>query len=156
MEPPGNVRITRWCVRALLFDDANRLVVIKRTKADRAHYYTTPGGGIEPSDLNHIATLTREVREELGAVAQYGTQLTTARIPSEGGMSVQYFYGARLLSIDPSLRTGEEYADPDRGKYEETRIPVPDLADYDLQPTAIKNFVIANCISILSVLPAPR
>ena len=82
-----------------------------------------------------------------------GQQLTLVTSAVEGGQSVQYFFAARLVSIDASLQSGDEYIDSDRGGYELERIPLDELAGYDLKPTKIKDFILDNGAALLTDLP---
>ena len=149
--------IVRQSVRAVLVDDDARLVTIKRTKPGVAPYWTTAGGGIEPGDASREAALQRELLEELGARVVVGRLLTAVTSAADGGQSVQYFFVARLVSIDGSLRSGEEHTDAGRGGYELERIPLDELARYDLKPAKIKDFILDSSTALLTDLPgAPR
>ena len=151
------VPIVRRSVRAVLLDNDARLVTIKRTKPGVAPYWTTAGGGIEPGDISREAALQRELLEELGARIVVGQQLTLVTSAADGGQSVQYFFAARLVSIDASLRSGDEHIDAGRGAYELERIPLDELARYDLKPAKIKDFILDNSAALLTDLPgAPR
>jgi len=78
-------------VRAILWDERDQLVLIKRTKPDQAPYWTSPGGGLEPTDASLDAALRRELREELGAEAERLSQVFLFNSPSGEGVSVQHF-----------------------------------------------------------------
>lgn len=136
--------IVRRSARAVLIDDGARLVTIKRTRPGVAPYWTTPGGGIDPEDVGREAALERELLEELGATAVVGQQLTLVTSPADGGLSVQYFFAACLVSLDVALRSGAEHTDAGRGGYELERIPLDRLAEYDLKPSKIKHFILDN------------
>ena len=63
-------------VRAILLTGNDSVLLIKRVKPNNsATYWVAPGGGVEHRDADLIATLQRELYEELGAVA---TVLETA------------------------------------------------------------------------------
>ncbi|WP_257786121.1 NUDIX domain-containing protein [Actinoalloteichus hymeniacidonis] len=145
--------IVRRSARAVLIDRELRLVTIKRTKAGVAPYWTTPGGGIEPGDVSREAALERELLEELGAKAVIGQQLTLVTSVAEGGQSVQYFFAASLITLDESLRTGDEHTDVHRGGYEVERIPLERLGEYDLKPTVVRDFLLENRSAVLVDLP---
>lgn len=148
--------IVRRSARAVLFDDAGRLVTIKRTRPDQAPYWTTAGGGVEPEDANREAAVEREVGEELGAIARIGPQVFLTTAPWGEGVQVQHFFLARLQGFDASLRTGPEHSDPSRGTYELDRIRLDDLADIELRPVELRDFILANATALLADLPAPQ
>jgi 8-oxo-dGTP pyrophosphatase MutT (NUDIX family) len=64
---PTTLSTTRQAVRVLLFDEANRVLLVRFWDGDRS-WWCTPGGGIEPGETDEDAT-RREVREELGSDA---------------------------------------------------------------------------------------
>jgi ADP-ribose pyrophosphatase YjhB (NUDIX family) len=94
-QPAGPVR--RRAVRAILIDDHDRLVLIKRTKPGLAPYWTAPGGGVENTDASAEAALYRELAEEPNAEATIASQVFQLSSPSEAGVDVQQFE----LSIMP-------------------------------------------------------
>ncbi|MGH3587180.1 MAG: NUDIX domain-containing protein [Pseudonocardia sp.] len=142
----------RRSARAVLLDDNGRLVTIRRTRPGQPPYWTSPGGGVEPTDRTHEAAVERVLREELGARARVGPQVLLLSIPEAAGVSVQHFFLCRLLSIDPGLRTGPEYTGPVRG-YELDRIAMSELADLDLRPVALKALITANMSVLIADLP---
>lgn len=54
----------REAVRAIVTDDAGRLLLVRFEFPDR-EVWAAPGGGIEPGE-SHVAALRRELREEVG------------------------------------------------------------------------------------------
>ncbi|RJQ66250.1 NUDIX domain-containing protein [Pseudonocardiaceae bacterium YIM PH 21723] len=147
--------IVRRSARAVLVDEAGRLVTVKRTKPGIAPYWTTPGGGVEAEDSSYVAAVERELLEELGAIAAVGRQLIEVTTLTNSGKSVQHFFVARLVSLDAALRSGAEHTDASRGGYEVDRIPLDELDDYDLKPAQIKDFIMANRSALLAdLLPA--
>ena len=146
------VAIGRRAARAILIDDQGRLVLIKRTKPGRAPYWTTPGGGIEDADRSPEAALHRELAEELGAEASVVSPVFLHRFPSDSGVAVQYFFVARLVRMDEARRSGPEFTDPARGGYDVDRVDLlgGDLAGVDLQPLALKEFIMANQEALLA------
>lgn len=59
--------VVKRAARAILIDDGQRLLLIRRTKEGRPPYWTTPGGGVEADDVSVEAAMRRELREEIGA-----------------------------------------------------------------------------------------
>ncbi len=146
--------IVRRSVRAVLIDDDQRLLLIKRTKPGHAPYWTTPGGGIEEQDPTREAALARELLEELGATAVIGPQIFVASSSTDGGIAVQHFHLARLVTLDDAMASGEEHTDPSRGGYDLERIGIDQLASLDLGPESLREFVVANAAALLADLPA--
>ncbi|KKK07404.1 NUDIX domain-containing protein [Micromonospora sp. HK10] len=142
--------VLRRSVRAILWDERDQLVLIKRTKPGQAPYWTAPGGGLEPTDASLEAALCRELREELGAEAERLSQVFLFSSPSGEGVSVQHFVSCRLTQVDEGARTGAEFTDPGRGDYAVERVAVDRLPEVDLRPEALKDFIIANTDALLS------
>lgn len=151
MEQPNPV-MGRRTARALLFDDDGRLLLFKRIKPDQEPYWSTPGGGVELTDASVEAALHRELAEELGAVATGASQVFLVSAPAETGIRVHHYFAARLVSLDLASRSGLEFDDPLRGHYELERYGLLDdqLADVDLRPPALKEFVLANREALLT------
>ena len=146
--------IVRRSARAILIDDNHNLVLIKRTRPNQPPYWTTAGGGVEPEDPSREATAERELTEELGATVHIGPQVFLATTPWGDGVQVQHFFLARLINIDPTRRSGPEYADPSRGTYELDRIRLGELRGLALRPCQVRDFIIANTAALLADLPA--
>lgn len=69
---------SRQAVRVLLFDEADRVLLVRFWDADRS-WWCTPGGGIEPGESDEDAA-QRELNEELGTVPiELGPLLWTRR-----------------------------------------------------------------------------
>ena len=148
--------ITKSSARAILLDGED-LVLFKRTRPGQTPYWTTIGGGVEPEDPDVEAALHREVFEEIGGVVHSAqlVHLITERVP--GGLKVQYIFAARLASMDPGRRTGDEFDQPERGEYELVRLPfMPEaVLGIDLMPASLRRFIAANTEAIRSVLDHP-
>ncbi len=56
---------SRRAVRVLLFDESDRVLLVRFCEGDRS-WWCTPGGRIEPGETDEAAAL-REIREELGS-----------------------------------------------------------------------------------------
>lgn len=156
MTEQSTVAVGRRAVRAILIDDLGRLVLIKRTKPGQAPYWTAPGGGVEDTDASVEAALRRELAEELGAEAAVASQVFLFSSPSDTGVAVQHFFVARLTGMNESARSGPELSDPSRGGYDLDRVDLrgDDLIGFDLKPTALKEFILANREALL--IEAPR
>jgi ADP-ribose pyrophosphatase YjhB (NUDIX family) len=146
------VAVGRRAARAILIDDWGRLVLIKRTKPGQPPYWTAPGGGVEEADGSVEAALRRELAEELGAEASEASRVFLHSSPSDSGVAVQYFFVARLVTMDEARRGGPELADPSRGGYDVDRFDLlgDDLAGVDLKPGALKEFIMANREALLA------
>jgi ADP-ribose pyrophosphatase YjhB (NUDIX family) len=146
--------IARRSARAILIDDDGNLVLIRRTKPGVPVYWTTAGGGVEDSDASVEAAMHREIAEELGATATGASQVFLVSRLGRFGLGVQYYFLARLASMDPATRDGPEVTDPSRGRYDPDRVPLLDdgqaLAAIDLRPPELKAFILANREALLA------
>jgi 8-oxo-dGTP pyrophosphatase MutT (NUDIX family) len=136
----GRPELTRSASRVFLFDDRDRMLLIRRDRPGRPPYLTTPGGGVEPGESPDEAAV-RETLEELGAKIILGPVAGVVWESSPSGSSVQRFYLARLLSIDPRAATGPEFRDPGRGTYELIRLELGDPRFAQLQPPEIRDLL---------------
>ena len=134
----------------MLIDEHDRLVLVKRTKPDRPAYWTTAGGGVEPEDADRKATAAREILEEVGATAVIGEQVFLTSDPTADGLRVAHFHLARLLTLDPDARTGAEHGDPTRGGFETDVIALTAVAEIDLRPPELRDFLVANAEALLA------
>ena len=141
----------RRSARAILIDDRGDHIQIKRTRPGQPPYWTAPGGGVEAADASVEAALHRELTEELGAAATGVSRVFLVSSPSDTGVAVQHFFVARLVRLVESDRHGPEFSDPARGTYEVERVPLggQDLAEIDLRPAALKDFILANRDALL-------
>lgn len=146
------VKVGRRGARGIVIDDAGRLVLIKRTKPGQAPYWTSPGGGVEESDASVEDALRRELAEELGATADGYQQVFLSSDPSDAGVAIQYFFVARLTSLNLTERYGSEFSKPERGGYDLEYISLTDdsLEGIDLKPAVLKEFVLANRDALLA------
>ncbi len=159
IDPPGPVAvaeagpgIARRSARAIIIDDRARLVLIKRTKPGLAPYWTTAGGGVEESDASVEAAMRREIFEELGAEAAEAAQVFLVSEQRRAGVQVQHFFVTRLVRLDLAVRTGPEFLDPSRGAYDVDYVDLraDALADIDLKPAELKEFILANRVALLA------
>lgn len=148
--------IVKRSARAILIDDKDRLLLIKRSRPGQPVYWTAPGGGVEPSDPTPEAALRRELREELGATAGRCQQVFLFSSPKDDGVVVQHIFVARLADLDLARRDGPEFNDPSRGGYDLDYIDLSEesLAATDLKPEALKDFILANRDALLDAASA--
>jgi ADP-ribose pyrophosphatase YjhB (NUDIX family)/predicted house-cleaning noncanonical NTP pyrophosphatase (MazG superfamily) len=125
LPPPPVIRQT---VRALLLTAEDNLVLFRRTVPNREVYWITPGGAVEPGDPDPQLALRRELREELGATVGPLLQVLTVSDVGPQGRRRHTFYLCRLQTMDPSRRTGEEFADPSMGRYDVEQVPCDPVA----------------------------
>lgn len=147
-------KVVKQSARALLFDSERRLVLIKRTKPGQEPYWVSVGGGLEPEDANAEAALHREVFEELGGKIDGVRQVLLIADALPGGVGLQHVFFARLVSMNPSQRSGAEFTEPGRGTYEAVAVPATReaLAGIRLLPTRLAEFAQANLHGLLALL----
>jgi 8-oxo-dGTP pyrophosphatase MutT (NUDIX family) len=69
----------RPAARALLLDPNDRVLLVRFVNPDTGgHFWTTPGGGIKPTESLEDA-IRRELREETGLEAELGPMIWTRR-----------------------------------------------------------------------------
>ena len=147
-----SVAVRRCGARGIVIDDEGRLVLIKRTKPGQDPYWTCPGGGVENCDATVEDALRRELAEELGATADGYQQVFLSSDPTDSGVAIQYFFVARLTSLNLTERYGPELRNPERGGYDLDYVPLRDdsLNAIDLKPAVLKKFVLANRDALLA------
>ncbi|WP_261561916.1 NUDIX domain-containing protein [Frankia tisae] len=145
------MRVVRRAARAILIDSDGRLVLFRRTLPKRKPYWSTPGGGVDREDGSVEAALHRELAEELGATVDRVQQVFLTSPPRGDGIAVSHFFVCRLVSMDLSKRTGEEFTNPAKGRYDVERIDLhgKKLNRYALQPPEVKEFILANRQALL-------
>jgi ADP-ribose pyrophosphatase YjhB (NUDIX family) len=150
-------RIVKRSARAILLDEDDRLVLMKRSKPGRDPYWVTVGGGVEEVDASIEDGLHREVVEELGGKLGRVELVYLITDQLQDGVGVQHIFAARLESMDPSARTGTEFSRPERGDYEIVRLPFTReaIAGIALMPPELARFAAENVDAITSVLAHP-
>ncbi|MFG3254031.1 NUDIX domain-containing protein [Streptomyces sp. NPDC048172] len=150
--------VVKRTARAILLDNDQNLILIKRTKPDEPPYWITPGGGVEPGvDGTVVDALHREVDEELGAkvVDVVPAFVDTVADPAEtpGGVKVQHFFVCRLASMDPGRRHGPEVEEP-VGEYDIVRVPFSreGLASVEVVPPSLRAYLSANIEGVRALL----
>lgn len=116
-------------VRAILLTGDDSVLLIKRVKPNKkASYWVAPGGGVEHYDKDLIASLERELREELGAVATVLDIAFVLEHKKAGKQLEEHFFVCRLHDYDLSKRYGPEFSDPAKGDYIPEKIPLEPIA----------------------------
>ena len=134
-------------VRAILLTGNDTVLLIKRVKPNQsASYWVAPGGGVEFQDADLMATLERELYEELGAFA---TVLDTAFVlehQKAGKQLEEHFFVCRLHDYDLSKRYGPEFMDPARGEYIPDEVPLDtfDLRRINFKTPELRNWMIGR------------
>ena len=145
-------------VRAILLTGDDSVLLIKRVKPNKsASYWVAPGGGVEHSDADLIATLERELYEELGAVA---TVLDTAFVlehQKAGKQLEEHFFVCTLHHYDLSKRYGPEFIDPSRGEFIPEEIPLDpfELCRINIKTPELRDWMIRKLDFLRSVQPSP-
>lgn len=134
-------------VRAILLTGNDSVLMIKRVKPNgSASYWVAPGGGVEFQDADLMATLERELHEELGAIA---TVLGTAFVlehQKAGKQLEEHFFICRLRDYDLSKRYGPEFMDPARGEYIPHEVPLDsfELSRINFKTPELRNWMIGR------------
>jgi ADP-ribose pyrophosphatase YjhB (NUDIX family) len=103
----GNVRVR--CVGAIVRDQANRLLVIRRANPPAAGCWSIPGGRVEKDESDGEA-LIREMAEETGLVVEVRNMVGTVEREGAAG-SVYVIRDYRCSVIGGHLTPGDDAAD---------------------------------------------
>lgn len=152
-DPPA---LLRHGVRALLLD-GDDLLLLRRTKPGRPLYWTTPGGGVDPTDPSPQDALRRELDEELGATVGELRQVYSLAEQTPVGDYQHTFYACRVVSMDLSRRHGPEFSDPAKGQYDLDRIPcvAEALARINLRPELLATYLQETAHELPHLAPNP-
>jgi mutator protein MutT len=123
---------------AIILLQDNRIALIERHR-DGQHYFTFPGGHVEPGETPEQAAV-RETKEELGI------NVTIQRLLAEIWWHdrPQYYYLVEAAGGDFGTGTGEEMHKPlpGRGSYHPTWIPVLDLLNLPVLPQSLAKMIV--------------
>ena len=167
-EPPGTGDFTPWAVQygvmteqvpgasrspvlgvgAVIWNDRQEIVLIRRGKAPRQDQWSIPGGHLEWGESLHDAVL-REVMEETGLRVEIVGLIDTVDLiarDEEGGVTRHYVlidFAARVVSGE--LRAGSDAA-------EARWVPFAALQDYGLWSETLR--IIEDSRAVLGDAPA--
>ena len=98
------------CIGAVVFDDAGRLLLVKRANPPAQGLWSLPGGRQEP-DESADEGVVREVREETGLVVTVDREVGTVirQAPSGDDYVIRDF--VCLINGDVPLQAGDDAAD---------------------------------------------
>jgi mutator protein MutT len=103
-------------------------------------YYVFPGGKIEPGET-HEQTLKREMKEEINAdieITDFFAEHSNFELHDHN-----YFYLCKHTGGELKLGDGPEFKQNSLDNfYEIITLPISELSNYPLYPTAIKELVI--------------
>lgn len=123
---------------AILLLQDDKVALIERHRAG-LHYFTIPGGHIEPGETPEAAAV-REAEEELGI------KVAIRKLVAEGYFngSTQYYYLVDAIDGTFGTGTGEEmnHPKPEKGTYQPVWMPVAQLPDQPIKPRAIAELLV--------------
>ena len=145
-------------VRAILLTGDNTVLLIKRIKPNASStYWVAPGGGVEHSDADLMATLERELYEELGAVATVINTAFVLKHRKAGKQLEEHFFVCHLRDYDLSKRYGPEFSNPANGQYipEEVPLDAYRLRRINIKTPELRDWMIRNLDSLRRLQAAP-
>ena len=135
---------------AIILIENGQIALVERHRQG-LHYFTFPGGHVEPDETPEQAAI-RETDEELGM--QVVIKRLVAEIWWQG--KPQYYYLVEVTGGTFGTGTGEEMTQPhpERGTYRPIWIPVRNLLDLPIMPRSMAQIVV-NALSAEWPDPAP-
>ncbi|MDY6808859.1 MAG: NUDIX hydrolase [Actinomycetota bacterium] len=109
-------------VGAIVWDDADRLLLVQRAHPPQAGRWTVPGGKVEAGESLEAA-VAREVLEETGLHIEVGEKAWVVDIPADAVVFEVHDFVAEVRS--GTLQAGDDAADA-------RWVPVPELGDLPL------------------------
>jgi 8-oxo-dGTP diphosphatase len=123
---------------AIVLLQDNKVALIERQRAGQ-HYFTFPGGHVEPGETPEQAAV-RETKEELGL------DVSIKRLLAEiwWHEKPQYYYLVEAAGGEFGTGTGEEmeHPRPERGSYQPIWIAVQDLLNLPVLPQSFARMVV--------------
>ncbi|MFD2079361.1 ADP-ribose pyrophosphatase YjhB, NUDIX family [Actinopolymorpha cephalotaxi] len=99
------------CVGAVVRDEEDRLLVVRRGRPPDAGRWSLPGGRVEPGESAPSAAV-REVAEETGLAVAAGRLLGSVERPGPGGVTYLILdYVCTPCAPDRTPRAGDDAAD---------------------------------------------
>lgn len=97
------------CVGALVYDEQNRLLVVRRANEPGRGLWSIPGGRVEPGEDDPTA-VAREVAEETGLTVEVGGMV--GEVEREGPKGVLYVIrDYEATAVGGTLRPGDDASD---------------------------------------------
>ncbi len=123
---------------AVVLIEKGQLAMIERHRQGQ-HYFTFPGGHVEPGETPEHAAV-REAEEELGL--QVNVKKLLAEIWWHD--KPQYYYLAETVGGKFGSGQGEEilHPIPDKGSYEPVWVPLTSLLDNPVRPVSMAEIVV--------------
>lgn len=104
-EPEPRIR----CVGAVMFDDAGRLLLIRRANEPGRGRWSVPGGRVEAGEADHQAVV-REVAEETGLAVEVTRSLGSVQRRAPDGVVLD-IHDYRCRVTGGTLRAGDDAGD---------------------------------------------
>jgi 8-oxo-dGTP diphosphatase len=122
---------------AVILLQDNQIALIERQRGD-LHYFTFPGGHVEPDETPEQAAV-RETKEELGL--DVSIQRLVAKIWWHN--NPQYYYLVAITGGEFGTGLGEElhHPLPERGSYRPVWAPVEDILKLQVLPRSLAKIV---------------
>ncbi|MAG36041.1 MAG: DNA mismatch repair protein MutT [Dehalococcoidia bacterium] len=124
---------------AALIVQGDSIALIERQR-QTGHYYTFPGGGLEPGETAHEAAI-REVREELGLAIEVHRLVADVRYRGRA----QHHFLAEVIGGEFGSGTGEEMTRPysaEKGGFHPVWLPLADLLQEPVYPQCVAELIV--------------
>jgi ADP-ribose pyrophosphatase YjhB (NUDIX family) len=124
-------------VRAIILDNKNNIIVIKRKKLNNPVYWVFPGGGVEKSDNSLEEALKRECLEEIGVIVSVDKLFMEYNFNE----NKEYFYICSIISGIIGTGDGPEYKKDNNyiSTFEVEKYKISDIEKINLKPEEVKN-----------------
>lgn len=136
--------------RALLFSSNSQNIALIGRERSESSYAVFPGGGVEPEDIDAVATVRRELKEELSIDPDDITIYEETALEIEPGV---WAFLAIANHSDVELRLGDgpelkRNGISDRGSYNPIWLPLKDFSTINLMPYEVRDAVAQAILSI--------